>query len=388
MSEGRGVYYQRSGSTDQMLRGPALDRFLLRRTGRCWDGMPDPRVALEDLDPAAITGFRKLAEAAKRLVAGALDEDDAGLIDRLRLTDGDYLTKAAILLFHRDPERFVPGAHVKVGYFRNESDVLFHDVISGDLYTQVAKTIEVLLFKYLKAGISYDGIHRVESYPMPEPALREALLNAVVHRDYAVPAPIQIRVHDARLRIFNPGSLPEGWTLDKLLGPHPSHPYNPDIANAFFRAGEIETWGRGIDRVLRACRRAGAPDPKIRIEPGGLWFEFGFSDAYLESVGVTWRRRPDGGPDGPRVARGAAVGRSIRRQPRPSGFSRCCGTTRRSHKRPWRRRWESRPTACATTSTNSAQLEGSGGSAPARRACGGSSNSARAARNPPIRNHE
>ena len=304
----RGVYYQRSGSTDQMLRGPALDRFLLRRTGRCWDGMPDPRVALEDLDPAAITGFRKLAEAAKRLVGGALDEDDARLIDRLRLTDGDYLTKAAILLFHRDPERFVPGAHVKVGYFRNESDVLFHDVISGDLFTQVAKTIEVLLFKYLKAGISYDGIHRVESYPMPEPALREALLNAVVHRDYAVPAPIQIRVHDERLRIFNPGSLPEGWTLDKLLGPHPSHPYNPDIANAFFRAGEIETWGRGIDRVLRACRRAGAPDPKIRIEPGGLWFEFGFSDAYLESVGVTRRRRPDGGPDSPRVAERSSGG--------------------------------------------------------------------------------
>ena len=297
----RGVYYQRSGSTNQMLRGPSLDRFLLRKTGRCWDGMPDPRVSPEDLDPSAIEGFRKRATAARRLTGGALDEDDAVLIDRLRLTDGDYLTKAAILLFHRDPERFVGGAHVKVGYFRDESDVLFHDVISGDLFTQVAKTIEVLLFKYLKAGISYDGIRRVESYPMPEPALREALLNAVVHRDYAIPAPIQIRVQDDRLRIFNPGSLPEGWTLDTLLGPHPSQPYNPDIANAFFWAGEIETWGRGIDRVLRACGRAGAPEPSIQLEPGGLWFEFGFSDEYLESVGVT-RKRTEGGPDKAGVA--------------------------------------------------------------------------------------
>ena len=282
----RGIYYQRSGSTNQMLRGPALDRFLLGKTGRCWDGMPDPRVALDDLDPAAIAGFRKRAGKEGRLAENLLDEDDAGLIEKLRLTDGDYLTKAAVLLFDRDPERFVAGVHVKVGYFANEWDVRFHDVISGDLFTQVDKTMEVLLFKYLKAGISYDGIYRIERYPVPEPALREALLNAVVHRDYAVPAPIQIRVHDDRLRIYNPGSLPEGWTLEKLLGPHPSQPYNPDIANAFFRAGEIETWGRGIDRVVRACRRAGAPEPKIRLEPGGLWFEFRFSDDYLESVGV------------------------------------------------------------------------------------------------------
>ena len=102
--------------------------------------MPAPRVSLEDLDPAAIADFRRRAGTAKRLTGNALDADDASLIDRLRLTDGDYLTKAAILLFHRDPERFLAGAHVKVGYFRDESDVLFHDVISGGLFTQVANT--------------------------------------------------------------------------------------------------------------------------------------------------------------------------------------------------------------------------------------------------------
>lgn len=309
----RGVYYQRSGSTNQILRGPALDRFLLGKTGRCWDGMPDPRVALEDLDPAAIAAFRKRAGKEKRLSQDALAEDDAGLIEKLRLTDGDYLTKAAILLFHRDPERFVAGAHVKVGYFRNDWDVRFHDVISGDLFTQVDKTMEVLLFKYLKAGISYEGIYRVESYPMPEPALREALLNAVVHRDYAVPAPIQIRVYDDRLRIYNPGSLPEGWTLEKLLGPHPSHPYNPEIANAFFRAGEIETWGRGIDLVLRACQRAGTPEPEVRLEPGGLVFEFRFSEDYLESVGVRKRGEGSGAtserPGGDQIGTKSAPGR-------------------------------------------------------------------------------
>ena len=72
---------------------------------------------------AAMAGFRKRARKEGRLSGNALDDDDAGLIEKLRLTDGDYLTKASVLLFHRDPERFVAGAHVKVGYFRNEWDV-------------------------------------------------------------------------------------------------------------------------------------------------------------------------------------------------------------------------------------------------------------------------
>ena len=78
----------------------------------------------------------------------------------------------------------------------------------------------MLLTKYLKAVISYDGIVRVETFPVPRAALREALLNALVHRDYAVTAPVQIRVYENRLRMWNPAVLPEGWTLDTLLGAH------------------------------------------------------------------------------------------------------------------------------------------------------------------------
>ncbi len=125
---------------------------------------------------------------------------------------------------------------------------------------------------------------RIESFPMPEPALREALLNAIVHRDYAVPAPIQIRVYEDRLSIWNPGELPEGWSEAKLLGPHSSHPFNPDVANAFFRAGEIEAWGRGIERIFEACHRAGTPEPRIRLDARDIWFEFPFSATYLDSL--------------------------------------------------------------------------------------------------------
>lgn len=220
-------------------------------------------------------------------------EDDAGLIEKLRLTESRYLKRAAVLLFHPDPERFFTGAAVKIGYFASESNLRYHDEIRGDLLTQVDRTMELLLSKYLKAAISYEGIQRVESYPVPERALRETVLNAVVHRDYAIAAPIQIRVHADRLRVWNPGELPENWSLTKLIGQHPSRPFNPDVANAFFRAGEIEAWGRGIQRVFEACHQAGAPKPRIHVEPGELSVEFPFSAAYLDSLsGATTEEAP------------------------------------------------------------------------------------------------
>lgn len=237
-----------------------------------------------DLSPSALSRFRQLAERSGRLDAAALKEPDAALLDKLNLTEGDYLKRAAVLLFHPNPERFVTGASVKIGYFASESDLRYHDEIAGDLFTQVGKTLELLLTKYLKAVISYEGIQRIESFPMPEPALREALLNAIVHRDYAVPAPIQIRVYEDRLSIWNPGELPENWTRATLLGPHASQPYNPDIANTFFRAGEIEAWGRGIERVMAACRQAGTPEPQIRLDARDFRFEFPFSAGYLDGL--------------------------------------------------------------------------------------------------------
>ncbi len=283
----QGVYYVRSGSTNQRLKGSALDRFLLRKYGRTWDGVPLPGITITDLDPAGLKRFRSQAARSKRLDAAVLEESNAGLIEKLRLREGDYLKRAAALLFHPDPVRFFTGAAVKIGYFASESDLRYHDEIEGDLFTQVSKTMELLLTKYLKALISYEGIQRVESYPMPESALREAVLNAVVHRDYAVPAPIQIRVYEDRLKIWNPGELPDDWTEARLLEPHSSQPYNPDIANAFFRAGEIESWGRGIQRIFDACREAGTPEPRLQVQGREFWFEFPFPATTQKREGTT-----------------------------------------------------------------------------------------------------
>ena len=277
----KGQYFYRSGSTKQELKGAALDHFLLQKQGRRWDGVPVPGVRVEDLDSAVLRRFRERAARSKRLSVEILDEEDAQLIEKLHLTDGSYLKRAAVMLFYPNPERFVTGAFVKIGFFMTDSDLLYHDEIHGDLFTQVDKTMDLLLTKYLRAAISYDGLQRVETYPVPEEALREALLNAVAHKDYANNVPIQISVYPNKILFWNSGELHRGWTVETLMHKHASQPFNPDIANAFFRAGMIESWGRGIDRIMVLCEKNGIPAPKLSYDSSGLWIEFGLGTLSL-----------------------------------------------------------------------------------------------------------
>ncbi len=132
-----------------------------------------------------------------------------------------------------------------------DDDLRYQDEVHGNLFEQVEKTLEMLHTKYLKAYISYKGLQRREAFLFPFAALREALLNAVVHKDYSSGIPIQISVYDERIVMWNPGELSEKWTLARQIGKHSSHPFNPLIANAFFRAGYIESWGRGIEKISR-----------------------------------------------------------------------------------------------------------------------------------------
>ena len=278
----KGEYHYRSGSTKKLLKGAALDRFLLQKQGRSWDAVPVPLLSIRDLAKQAVSAFKTKARASRRVEAGVMREPAAALIDKLNLVDGMHLKRAAVLLFHSDPERFIAGSFVKIGYFRSESDLAFQDEVHGDLFGQVDKTMELLTTKYLRAVIQYVGIQRIETFPVPEAALREAVLNAVIHRDYSIGSPIQIRVFDDRLLVWNPAQLPEHWTVAHLLKRHASQPYNPLIAGAFFRAGEVEAWGRGIQGMFESCRRAGSPVPLLQYEPGDLWVEFPFSSEYLK----------------------------------------------------------------------------------------------------------
>jgi ATP-dependent DNA helicase RecG len=173
----KGEYHYRSGSTKQELKGAALTRFLLRKYGRTWDAIPVPQVPVKALSKAAVDTFRKLARQSERLSPAVLREPTRRLLEKLHLMEGKYLRRAALLLFHPDPEHFFTGAFVKIGRF-SSTEVLYHDEIHGDLFTQVDRVMDLLMTKYLIAGISYRRIHRIETFPVPEEAIREAVVNA------------------------------------------------------------------------------------------------------------------------------------------------------------------------------------------------------------------
>jgi ATP-dependent DNA helicase RecG len=291
----RGKYYYRSGNTLQELKGAALSKFLLQRQGKKWDGVPVPNVLADDLKNDTFDFFRKKATRSKRLEPEDLDGTNQELLESLQLylEDEKMLKRAAILLFHPKPERYVTGAYIKIGYFENEADLMYQDEAHGNLFEQIEKTMDLLFSKYIKALISYEGVSRVETYEYPREAIREALLNAVAHKDYSGGAPVQIKVYKDRLMIWNDGQLPDNWTVSNLLKKHASKPYNPDIANTLFRSGYIESWGRGIEKMMNYCLEAGIPAPNYSFEGSDFLVEFRkdiYHEEYLIELGLNERQ--------------------------------------------------------------------------------------------------
>ena len=270
----KGVYYYRSGSTRQILTGPALEAFLMRKRGATWDNLPLPAFSMADVDDGVVSKFKSLAAKKGRMETSLLDESKEVLLDKLHLKNGDYLTNAAMLLFSSDPERYQTGAYIKIGYFENDAELLYQDEIHGSILEQVDKALDVIYLKYMRAKIRYEGVQRIERYFVPEAALREALLNAICHKQYQSGIPIQISVYEDRLYVANIGSLPEDWTLENLMQKHASKPYNPNIAHVFYLAGFIESWGRGVEKICHALKADKLPLPEYTIHPGDIMIKF------------------------------------------------------------------------------------------------------------------
>jgi ATP-dependent DNA helicase RecG len=131
----KGEYHFRSGSTKQELKGAALDKFLLGKQGKQgkhWDSVPMPNVTVVDLKQEAFDFFCKKGTKNKRFDDDTLTDSNELLLNNLKLTDGGYLKRATLLLFHPDPEKFITGAYVKIGYFESDSDLIFQDEIHGN----------------------------------------------------------------------------------------------------------------------------------------------------------------------------------------------------------------------------------------------------------------
>jgi ATP-dependent DNA helicase RecG len=254
-----------------------------------------PKVTIADLDSSAFRKFREKSLASERLQKADLEMSDEALLDSLLLIENGELTRAAVLLFHQNPEKYVFGAFVKVGYFENDADLIYQDEFHGALITLPDEIIETIYRKYFKGMISYEGLQRIEDFPVPRPALREAILNAIVHRDYTTGIPIQIKVFPDCVIVYNDGRLPENWTVADLLKRHRSRPYNPKIAYTFYRSGYIETWGRGIEKITSACKEARKPKPLFETTPGEVTVTFYIEkgDIIAENTQKTHRKHTE-----------------------------------------------------------------------------------------------
>ena len=279
----KGNYYIRIGATNQELKGACLDKFLLQKQGLKWDGTPEPYTKLENLSEQSFEIFKNRASETQRVDEYIQKYSNDEVLDKLNLyMPNGMLKKAAVLLFHPRPDRIFTGASIKIGFFRTDDDLAYQDEILGSLFEQVDKVMDLLQTKYLSVKISYEGVQRKETLPIPIEALREAVLNAIIHKDYTSGIPIQISVYENKLMIWNEGELPQDWTVAKLKTKHPSRPYNPDIANAFFRAGLIESWGRGTIKIINEMRKAQLPTPNFKYNDSGFYIIFSFGKVDLE----------------------------------------------------------------------------------------------------------
>ena len=271
------------------MRSQALNDFLLRKSGKTWDGVLESGASLQNIDKGAIEDFKKGAIKSNRLPSVANDTTEE-ILTNLRLIENNNLKRAAILLFGKDPKYYYPASFIKIGKFgRSDSDLLFQDVIESPAFQLADKTLEVLDKKYISSIISYQGLQRIEKSRYPIKAIREVLLNAIVHRTYSQ-SPIQISIYDNKMIFWNEGELPNGLTIDDLKKKHPSIPKNPTIADVCFKGGLIEAWGRGTLKIIEECKNKKLPEPKFEVIAGGLAvtiYYYFYNEEFLKEQGLT-----------------------------------------------------------------------------------------------------
>lgn len=289
----RGRAWVRVGNSDRQATDEEETRWVLERVGTTWDALPETRARLEDLDPDAIQRFRRLCNVKGRRSIPP-EEDDATVLRKLGLlTESGEVTRAAVLLFGKEPQRFYSHAFVRIGRFRTPTFVVDDHPIYGTLWEQV------------DGAMNYCRQHLQTSYgPTPEPArevlweypleaLREAIINAVCHRNYVDPGHTQVRWFDDSMVILSPGTLVPPLRPEDLKRPHRSYLRNPKIAEAFYFAGWIEQWGTGIRKILDEFRQAGLPEPEWEEAQGAVWLTFRkdlLTEEHLKARGLNERQ--------------------------------------------------------------------------------------------------
>ena len=258
-----GKFYMRVGNTTQQIEGDDLKKILLDERGMQWLDQAS-KVTVDALSSDALSLFLSKGKSAGRIPAD-IEADFNTVLNRFQLINDGKLTDTAVLLFHPNPYSVNYGAYAKIGLFDDDGLLIRDDIIRCPLIQLADETMRILLDKYIQPTYGYGGgttsRHLVFQYP--EKALRELLVNAIVHMDYSIQSPILVRVFKDHLEISNPGSLLSGLTAETLKVSHRSVLRNEKLADVFYASGMVENWGQGITKVLVECKNNANPEPEF-----------------------------------------------------------------------------------------------------------------------------
>ncbi len=293
----KGKAYIRVGKSRHQLSASEI-RKLAKESGKkaYWDEQVCEGASLKDIDNEKIKAFLRKAKAERNF---DIDENTPIIeaLERLELLKGGKLTNAAVLLFGKNPQKFFIVAETRCARFKGIEPVKpFIDmkVFGGSIIEQVDKSMAFAL-EHIPMKVYLAGKpEREERYEYPPDAIREAIINAICHRDYQVPSNIQIRIFDDRIEVWGAGPLPEPLTPEDLTEKHESILRNPMIAKCFFLIKFIEQWGTGTNDIMRMCIDWGLPEPLFEEVTRSLVVTFKKSkltEEHIEKLGLTERQK-------------------------------------------------------------------------------------------------
>ncbi len=270
-----GRAYLRVGDEDKKISAKELERLVVQKNKEKlrWDSSICEQATLNDIDNNAIKKFVELTKQSKRLHVDK--ENKETILRKLKLISGQKITNAGVLLFGKQPTQFFDNVLVRCGRFKGVVKEEFLDIkdFDGNLFQNLEKAI-AFLQEHLQLQATIKGLRREEKWEIPLEALREAIINAFIHRDYSDHGFVYIKMYDEQIIIANPGKLPEDLTIADLYKEHESKLRNPLLAQVFYYAGFIDIWGRGILNILRLLEENGLPKPIFEQSAGAFRIAF------------------------------------------------------------------------------------------------------------------
>lgn len=268
-----GIAYMRIGTEKRPIPPDDLKKIILSQKKTKWDEEICKESTLNDVDEETIRLFLKESRIQRGLdIKEEVPVKEA--LMRLKLLKDNKPTNASILLFGKDPQNFFIQSEVKCIRFKGTNvtgPMIDLKVIKGNLITQLKKA-EDFIFEHIPmaAWIEDMKLQRQEKWQYPPKAIREALANALAHRNYESTSKVQVRIFDDRIEFWNPGNLPEGWSIETLKQKHDSVPRNPLIAKLFFFIKYIEEVGTGTNKIVEWCVNWDLPEPEFEYAGSSL----------------------------------------------------------------------------------------------------------------------